>query len=106
MNASPERRKHQRVKGPFEGLWDGTSGRVPARIVDMSVSGCFIESINMPLVGEVLFVHASVGEQRIQVKGEVVYSVANEGFAVRFVDVPAETAAALAELIAQRLAAE
>ena len=50
-----ERREHPRVKGPFEGYWDG-AGRQDGRIVDLSVSGCFIESVALPRVGQTVTV--------------------------------------------------
>jgi hypothetical protein len=101
MSAAGERRQNPRVKGPFEGFFDGVSGRVSVRIVDVSMSGCFIDSRARPESGEPILVEIDIGgERRIRTKGEVLYGDV-QGFAVRFVDLPAETATTLADMIAQ-----
>ena len=82
-----ERREYPRAKGPFEGWWDG-AGRQGGRVTDLSVGGCFVESVTLPAVGQVVIVWLSIGAGQIQVPGEVMYCEANHGFAVRFVEVP------------------
>jgi PilZ domain len=82
-----ERRAHPRIKGPFEGWWDGTS-RQSGRLVDLSMGGCFVESVQLPNNGQVIVVSIAVQNGQINVSGEVLYSELNQGFAVRFVDMP------------------
>ena len=84
-----ERRAHPRVKGPFEGYWDG-SGTQSGRIVDLSVSGCFIESVTLPLVGRPVTVSIAITGGQCNLPAEVVYAESNLGFAVRFLETPAE----------------
>jgi PilZ domain len=82
-----ERRAHPRVKGPFEGWWDG-AGRQSGRITDLSEGGCFVDSVSHPPAGQVVFISIAIGSGHIQLPAEVLYGESNQGFAVRFVDVP------------------
>jgi len=97
-----ERRAYPRVRGPFEGFWDG-AGRQDGRIVDLSVSGCFIESIPLPKVGQTVTVSIAISGGQINLPAEVVYAEMAHGFAVRFVDTPVEVANVLRKEIANKL---
>jgi hypothetical protein len=97
-----ERRSHPRVKGPFEGFWDG-AGTQSGRIVDLSVNGCFIEALLPPRVGQAVTVSIAIVGGQINLPAEVVYAEANQGFAVRFVDTPDEVANVLRKEIASKL---
>ena len=93
-----ERRAHPRVKGPFDGWWDG-SGRQSGRIMDLSEGGCFVESITQPTVGQVVFISITIGAGEIRLPADVLYGESNQGFAVKFVDVPE----AILEVLRQEL---
>ena len=97
-----ERRANPRVRGPFEGFWDG-AGRQDGRIVDLSVSGCFIESVALPKVGQIVTVSIAISGGQINLPAEVVYAETTHGFAVRFVDTPVEVANVLRKEIANKL---
>lgn len=97
-----ERRANPRVRGPFEGFWDG-AGRQDGRIVDLSVSGCFIESVALPKVGQIVTVSIAISGGQINLPAEVVYAQATHGFAVRFVETPVEVANVLRKEIANKL---
>jgi hypothetical protein len=97
-----ERRAHPRVKGPFEGFWDG-SGTQDGRIVDLSVSGCFIESVALPKMAQSVTVSLAISGGQINLPAEVVYVEKNLGFAVRFVDTPEGVANVLRKEIANKL---
>jgi hypothetical protein len=99
---SVERRAHPRVKGPFEGFWDG-SGTQVGRIVDLSVGGCFVESVALPSVGQLVTVSMAVTGGQINLSAEVLYAESNLGFAVRFVDMPEPIANVLRKEIAHNL---
>ena len=64
----PNAGTNPRVKGPFEGYWDG-SGVQQGRVVDLSVSGCFIESMMLPAEGQVVMVSIAIGAGRINLPG-------------------------------------
>jgi PilZ domain len=98
----PERRAHPRVKGPFEGFWDG-AGTQAGRIVDLSVSGCFIQSVTLPKAGQIVTVSIAISGGQINLPAEVLYAESNKGFAVRFVDTPVEVANVLRKEIANKM---
>jgi hypothetical protein len=83
-----ERRVHPRLKGPFEGSWGG-SGRVD-RIIDVSVGGCFVESVTTPPAAQQIRLSITFQGRPFTVRGVVLYSEQNYGFAVRFEDPPPE----------------
>jgi hypothetical protein len=93
---------HPRVKGPFEGFWDGSTTQV-GRIVDLSVSGCFVESVTLPSAGQVVTVSLAVSGGQINLSAEVLYVEPPLGFAARFVDMPDEVANVLRKEIALKL---
>lgn len=79
-----ERRQHQRFNRPFDGIWKAPSGSGPCRISDISAGGCFIESLALPPVGETAHITLQIGEHAMSFTGDVLYSVRNMGFAVKF----------------------
>lgn len=97
-----ERRVHTRVKGPFEGFWGG-SGTRTGRIVDLSVGGCFVESISPPDPSRPrCMVSITTSSGQVEVAGEVIYVEAGQGFAVRFLDPPPNVLAILEREVASR----
>ena len=99
-----ERHLNPRVRGPFEGYWDG-SGVQQGRVVDLSVSGCFVESVTLPAMGQVVTVSIQIGGGQVNLPGEVVYAETNLGFAVRFKEAPAAIIDVLRREVASRLTA-
>jgi hypothetical protein len=80
-----ERRQHARVTGPFEGHWHGGSGATEVRISDISLGGCFVETLVQPTPGEdtevtICFTPA----ESMTIAGQVVYAEPGLGFAVKF----------------------
>ena len=99
-----ERRAHPRVKGPFEGFWDGSTTRA-GRISDLSVGGCFIESLTpQPHAGQHITVSIAVSGGQINLPGEVIYIEGAQGFAVKFVDPPGAAIEVLRKEVARLLA--
>ena len=47
-----ERRAHERVAVNLQVRWDGNSGLHEARIEDISLSGCFVNSTDRVVIGE------------------------------------------------------
>ena len=86
---SEERRQHKRVVKPFEGTWKGASGASPCRIADVSVSGCFVQSLALPTPGESTVVTIAFGQEHsLALAGTVVYVEPGMGFAVKFNALP------------------
>jgi PilZ domain len=84
-----DRRGSPRVAYPFDGSCSGLSGRRAVRIGDLSVSGCFVESIEATAPGERIELRIDIPDRAaIELAGEVVYTSPPVGFGVRFVNVP------------------
>lgn len=96
-----ERRQYTRLAYPLEGSWSGASGATRCRISDISVTGCFIQSLAAPAVGEEITIAVEFGPDATQtVNGRVAYIERGMGFGVEFVDVDAGTTAAVERAIA------
>ena len=78
-----ERRTQERVKVFLDARWDGMSGRQEARLSDLSLNGCFIETIGQVSLYEKLqFEIQMPWAQWLPLQGVVVYCVPGFGFAV------------------------
>ena len=102
MTANPDRRTHERLKGPFDGSWDGSSGRRTCRITDLSAGGCFIDAIASPEVGSTVNISIELDGRAFVVPATVAYLDRVQGFAVRFRG--GEQTDALAAVVRARLA--
>ena len=99
-----ERRANPRVRGPFEGFWDGAgpSGRPhrrPQRQRMLHRVDRFAE--NWP---DRHGLNRAISGGQINLPAEVVYAETTHGFAVRFVDTPVEVANVLRKEIGQQAA--
>ena len=85
------KRRFVRVGGPFDGWRVGVVNK-PLRIYDLSDGGCFVETLEpAPEPGRHLVMKIDVPDEgAIYLKGETVYVKPDVGFAVSFIDVPAE----------------
>lgn len=93
-------RQHERVSIMLEAVWESASGKHNARMSDISMGGCYIDTIQHVTVGEnVLFsVHLPTGHW-IQVRGEVAHHFAGVGFGLRFINLTDEDKVLIAEVI-------
>jgi hypothetical protein len=97
-----ERRRDERVRLPLEMRWQGISGKHKARIYDVSLGGCYIESLGQVTLGErVRFEMQLPAGNWIPFQGGVVHWQPNLGFGVHFVYLTEIQRRALAELIDQ-----
>jgi hypothetical protein len=101
--AARDRRQFPRVRGPFDGSWAGAAGNGTARIWDLSEGGCYIDALNDQRVGEELNVSIDVPEGLVSARGQIVYSVPNQGFAVKFVTLDGPSSEALRRAVARLL---
>jgi len=84
---SDERRSSERVLFPLEARWEGQSGRHPARITDISLGGCYIESRGQVTDGEIISFELQLQTGNwLRLRGTVAYQLSNIGFGVKFVD--------------------
>jgi PilZ domain-containing protein len=80
-----DRRTYERVFLPLEARWMGQSGRHKARVSDISLGGCYIESLGDVTIGEIIrFEIQMPTEKWMPLHGEVAYQHPGMGFGVRF----------------------
>ena len=66
----------------------GATGKYEARTGDLSMGGCFIDTIGQVTVGEAIdFKLRLPAGEWIELRGEVTYQYPNMGFGVRFTDI-------------------
>src|SRR2546423_1028222 len=79
-----ERRGDERVRFPLEVRWEGLSSGHTARVYDISLSGCYIETFGEVRTGEVLrFEIQSPTGRWLPFEGRVVHRQPYMGFGVR-----------------------
>lgn len=80
-----ERRGERRFPLPLEVRWESLSGKYAARISDLSLGGCYIESLAQVVVGEELRFEIQLPTGLwMPLRGTVVYHHPNLGFGVHF----------------------
>ena len=80
-----ERREDERRRVSFEAWWEGLSGRHAARVADISMGGCFIDTTGVAEVGElIVFAIRKPSGEWLQLRGEVVSVDPNVGFSVSY----------------------
>ena len=84
-------REQERVTFFVEVVLESDSGRRQARISDLSVGGCFIDSIANISEGEsVTFDLKHPNGEEMEFTGQVTYLLPSVGFGVRFTDMQEE----------------
>ena len=79
-----ERRDFPRHPHRLEGSWRGASGASSCRIVDLSWSGCFVETVAAPTIGEQTEVTIKIGADEATLTGAVNSVFHGIGFGVQF----------------------
>lgn len=98
---SEERRRNQRQKVLLEARWESLSKRHEARVDDVSLSGCFVNTYGPVAVGEPvdLSIRRRSGEW-LSLRGYVATYQNGVGFGMAFTDLTPEKEKALLDLIA------
>lgn len=97
---SEERREEERVPVSLEVSWEGGSGRHTARISDISLGGCYLDTLGTALPGEIIGLTIKLpGGQPLTLRGEVAYHLPNLGFSVCFTYLTDEEQYQLSQLI-------
>jgi hypothetical protein len=81
---------------------DGVEAPVAARISDLSTTGAFLDSMTPLPAGTRLALRFMVGPREVQAAAEVVHSMPGFGMGLRFLDLPAEGAAAIEALVREQ----
>lgn len=95
-----ERRTDERVYLSVEARWEGLAGSYKARIADIGMGGCFVDTAGTVTVGEVVSVEIRMPDGVwLQLRGEVAFYQPNIGFSIGFTYLTDEEQYALAQLI-------
>ena len=86
-----EQRVEPRTDICLEANWDGRSGNCVARMTDLSVTGCYVDSLGEVKVGEILGFEIQLpGGEWLYLEGEVMHAKPRLGFGIRFIDLDTE----------------
>lgn len=97
---SDERRQAGRVAVSLEARWVGIAGRYTARVSDISLLGCFFETIGHAATGEAIRFEVLLPTNRwMSLQGIVAYTDQNIGFGVSFANLSEETLGFIAQLV-------
>jgi len=80
-----EKRKHGRLPLVMEASWEGSGSKSLARTVDISATGCFIDTLAPVEVGETLNLRLTLHDgEYISLQAVVMYRMPSLGFGIRF----------------------
>lgn len=97
-------RQNKRTNLSLEVTVEFSSGKREVRISDLSMSGCFIDSIAPVTQGEsvIFMVRMPTSGEQLKLNGEVVYVFPNSGFGIKFTDLTEEEQNIIKQLIVER----
>jgi hypothetical protein len=97
---SHERREDPRRAVSIEAWWQGLSGRHQARVSDLSMGGCFIDTLGKAAEGEFLLLSLKqpAGDW-LQLRGQVASVDPHAGFSLAFTFLTEDEQHALAQLL-------
>ena len=97
---SDERREDPRRAVSVEAWWEGLSGRHQARVSDLSMGGCFIDTLGRADVGEFMLLALKLPTGWLRLRGQVASATDNNtGFSVAFTYLTEDEQRALAQLL-------
>lgn len=100
-----DRRSDERVPTNLPARWDGLSGGHEARIEDISLGGCFVNTTGRVSFGEVIVLQVKLPSgEWLTLRGEAITAQEGIGFGLNFSFITDEEEYALRELIANRTA--
>src|SRR5580765_2393200 len=100
-----ERRKHQRYPLSLELRLAAASGKSEVRLSDLSLGGCYIDTIGQVSVGENVTFEINVpAMQWVSFRGTVTYAHPGFGFGVRFSTLNALQETAVTQMASASLA--
>ena len=89
-NNTPQR-AHRRIRGPFDAVRVGPL-EFKLRLYDLSVGGCLIDSLTAVTTQHPIRLRITLPDgNTVTVRGQVVLPPRDIGYAVRFIDVDAQT---------------
>ncbi|MCM3904117.1 MAG: PilZ domain-containing protein [Pyrinomonadaceae bacterium] len=98
-----ERRSDERLPTNLPAKWDGLSGGHEARIEDISIGGCFVNTTGRVDIGEVVVLQAKLPSgEWLTLRGEATSFQEGVGFGLIFSFITDEEESALREFISNR----
>jgi hypothetical protein len=99
---SNDKRHDTRISIAFPTRWDGLSGHHTAHVTDISLSGCYIDTLaNMPARGLVCFEVQLPNQQWLELKGFVVNTFPGMGYGIHFSSLSHEAITIIKRLISE-----
>ena len=93
------RRRYARVRGPFDGKREGPLS-VPIRIHDLGIGGCLVQCFHEEPAGRRIKIALELPHEGwVTLEAEILYTRLDYGYAVKWVNVPAETHSKLERVI-------
>ncbi len=82
-----DRRERPRLSVSLDAEWDGTTGHHPAKIINMSEGGCYLDTVGEVRRGEIVGFRVLLPDgDWLYLEGEVRHYTVGLGFGVQFVD--------------------
>ena len=95
-----DRRRDPRIPRSLGAVWEGASGKHEARASDISLGGCFIDTIGRVAIGETIRFKLQISDtETIDLDGEVVTELPRFGFGIRYLDLSDENRRRLETII-------
>jgi len=95
-----ERREETRKEMTLDVRWEGGSGRHTARISDLSLGGCYLDTLGQVAVGEVIALELKLPSgEWLPLRGSVAFHHPGLGFSVCFTFLTDEEQYQLSQLI-------
>lgn len=80
-----DRRTEKRISRNLSARWDTLSGAYEARIGDISLSGCFVDTNARVVVGEIISLEIGLATgEWLRLRGEITSHQEGVGFGLRF----------------------
>jgi PilZ domain len=100
-----DRRSDERVRTNLPARWDGLSGGHEARIEDISLGGCFVNTTGLVSIGEVVVLQVRLPSgEWLTLRGQAATAQEGIGFGLNFSFITDEEEYALRELISNQTA--
>jgi Tfp pilus assembly protein PilZ len=77
-------RQHERTQYFTEISLESASGKRSARISDVSLGGCFVDTLTNVCAGEEVHLTGQVNDGHLDIRGKVAYVMNGFGFGVEF----------------------
>ncbi len=94
-------KQNEQVNVSLDVVWQGGAGKYDARMGEISMDGCFIDSMGQEILGETISFNVRLPSGIwVSLEGEVVYQEYPIGFEVRFTDLTPENRKLVTQVVA------